>query len=120
MENIMQHIYVGNIAVCIILGIVLLFTKTPPQLHSHNYVTAKRVIALAVFLMIIGEAITLFMEDVNDSRVERFNIITLILFNIQIGVLTFTLMALYNSQLVSRKNSYTLLIPFSEIGRAHV
>ena len=117
MENIMEQIYVGNIAVCAILGIVLLFTKTPKNPDNHNYIIAKRVIAVAVFLVAIGVAANLIIGDFNESnsRVERLNLITLIIFNVQIGVLTFTLMALYNSQLVSRKNSYTLLIPFSAL-----
>lgn len=117
MENIMEQIYVGNIAVCAILGIVLLFTKTPQNPDNHNYIIAKRVIAVAVFLVAIGVAANLIIGDFNESnsRVERLNLITLIIFNVQIGVLTFTLMALYNSQLVSRKNIYTLFIPFSAL-----
>ena len=106
----MEDIYVFNIATCIVLGIVLLFTKSTHP-HLQNYLIAKRVIALALFLVAAGVTINLFVGDVNDSKVEILNITTLIVSDLQIILLTFTLMTLYNSHFVSRKNIYTVLSP---------
>ena len=110
MDHFMEDIYVFNIATCIVLGIVLLFTKSTHP-HLQNYLIAKRVIALALFLVAAGVTINLFVGDVNDSKVEILNITTLIVSDLQIILLTFTLMTLYNSHFVSRKNIYTVLFP---------
>lgn len=110
MDHFMEDIYVFNIATCIVLGIVLLFTKSTHP-HLQNYLIAKRVIALALFLVAAGVTINLFVGDVNDSKVEILNITTLIVSDLQIILLTFTLMTLYYSHLVSRKNIYTVLFP---------
>lgn len=110
MDHFMEDIYVFNIATCIVLGIVLLFTKSTHP-HLQNYLIAKRVIALALFLVAAGVIINLFVGDVNDSKVEILNITTLIVSDLQIILLTFTLMTLYYSHLVSRKNIYTVLFP---------
>lgn len=111
MGNFIEYIYVGNIAACIILGIVLLFAKTTPHPHNQHYLIAKKFIAFSLFLAAIAVMMDLLIGDVNDSKVEMLNIITLIDFNIQIVIFTFALMTLYNSQLVSRKNIYTVLTP---------
>jgi len=111
MGNFIEYIYVGNIAACIILGIVLLFAKTTPHPHNQHYLIAKKFIAFSLFLAAIAVIMDLLIGDVNDSKVEMLNIITLIDFNIQIVIFTFALMTLYHSQLVSRKNIYTFLTP---------
>jgi len=111
MENFMGYVYVSNIALCTILGMVLLFVKTAPLLYNHDYVIAKRFIALALFLVAIGVTANLFIGDVDDPKVEVLNIITLIIFDSQIILLTFALMTLYKSPLVSRKHIYQLTIP---------
>ena len=83
-----------------------LYKKHSPT--SPNYLIAKRVIALSLFLVAAGVTINLFVGDVNDSKVEILNITTLIVSDLQIILLTFTLMTLYNSHSVSRKNIYTV------------
>lgn len=102
MDNIIEYSYVANIAACIILGIVLIFIKTPPHQHNTRYLKAKRFMALAAFLAAIAASVDLFTGDVNASEVEMLNVITLIDFDVQIIIFTFAMMTLFDSKLVCR------------------
>ena len=103
----MEDIYVFNIATCIVLGIVLLFTKSTHP-HLQNYLIAKRVIALALFLVAAGVTINLFVGDVNDSKVEILNITTLIVSDLQIILLTSQLILIQEINHLSLKGNNLL------------
>lgn len=120
MGNLIEYSYVANIAACIILGIILIFTKTPPHPHNRQYIKAKRFIALASFLAAIAASVDLFTGEVNASEVEMLNVITLIDFDLQIIIFTFAMMTLFNSTLVSRKNIYIVLMPLIGLVLAYI
>ena len=120
MGNFIEYSYVANIAACCILGIVLLFTKTPQHPHNQQYLKAKRFIALAAFLAALAASMDLFTGNVNASEVEMLNVITLIDFDVQIIIFTFAIMTLFNSKLVSRKNIYIVLMPLIGLMVAHL
>lgn len=120
MDNIIEYSYVANIAACIILGIVLIFIKTPPHQHNTRYLKAKRFMALAAFLAAIAASVDLFTGDVNASEVEMLNVITLIDFDVQIIIFTFAMMTLFDSKLVCRKNIYIVLMPLIALVAAYL
>ena len=110
MEITLSVIYLFNIFTSLALGTVLLGVKTAPRLKDKRYRRAKKYVGVAAILIAIGNTIILSKGTARYS-VEMFSIDVITLSGWQACLFTFSVIILFHSSYVTRRNVLKNLAP---------
>lgn len=110
MELALSIIYLFNIFTSLAIGTVLLGVKTAPRLTDKRYRRAKKYVGVAAILIAIGNAIIL-SKGMARYSVDMFSIDVLTLSGWQACLFTFSVIILFHSSYVPRRNVLKNLTP---------
>ncbi|MEG0900435.1 MAG: AraC family transcriptional regulator, partial [Oscillospiraceae bacterium] len=103
-------IYLFNIFTSLAIGVVLLGVKSIPRLTDKRYRRAKKYVGLAAILIAVGNAIVL-SKGMASYSVDMFSIDILTLLGWQACLFTFSVITLFHSSFVTRRNVLINLAP---------
>lgn len=110
MELALSIIYLFNIFTSLAIGTVLLGVKTALRLKDKRYRRAKKYVGVAAILIAIGNAIIL-SKGMARYSVDMFSIDVLTLSGWQACLFTFSVIILFHSSYVTRRNVLKNLAP---------
>lgn len=110
MEITLSIIYLFNIFTSLTIGIVLLMVKTVPQLTDKRYRRAKKYVGVASILIAISNAIIL-SKGMARYSVDMFSVDVLTLLGVQACMFTFSVIILFHSFYVTRRNVLINIAP---------